>query len=131
MVLSPTYLDSYEKASWQRLNKEKTSIFFSPNTKAEITSQILSVSGLKATQCFEKYLGLPTMVGASRRQTFMALKDHIWARLSNWKNRFLSQASKEVLLKSVAQAIPTYTMSIFLLPKTFLREINAMMQRYW
>jgi hypothetical protein len=46
-------LDSYEKASGQRLNKEKTSIFFiiSLNTKAEITSQILYVSGLKATQC--------------------------------------------------------------------------------
>jgi hypothetical protein len=68
-------LDRYEKASEQRLNKEKTSISFSPNMKAEITSQILSVSGLKATQCFEKYLGLPAMVGASWRQTFMALKD--------------------------------------------------------
>jgi len=33
-------LDRYQKVSGQRLNKEKTSIFFSPNTKAEITSQI-------------------------------------------------------------------------------------------
>jgi hypothetical protein len=52
----------------------------------------------------------------------MAFKDRIWAQISNWKNRFLSQAGKEVLLKSVAQAIPTYTMNIFLLLRTLVRE---------
>jgi hypothetical protein len=62
---------------------------------------------------------------------FTSLKDRIWARISNWKNKFLSQAGKEILLKAVAQAIPTYTMSVFLLPKSLLHEINAMLQRYW
>jgi hypothetical protein len=124
-------LGTYEQASGQRLNLEKTSIFFSSNTPDSDRQQILQASGVQATNCVEKYLGLPAIVGRSRRRAFTSLKDRIWARISSWKNKFLSQAGKEILLKAVAQAIPTYTMSVFQLPKSLLQEINAMLQRYW
>ena len=45
--------------------------------------------------------------------------------------QFLSQAEKEILFKVVVQAIPTYSMSIFMLPKSLCKEINAIMQRFW
>jgi hypothetical protein len=70
-------------------------------------------------------------VGRSRRLAFISVKDQIWSRVTNWKNGFLSQVGKEIILKAVAQSIPTDTMSVFLLPKMSLHEINAMMQRYW
>jgi hypothetical protein len=37
---------------------------------------------------------------------------------------------KEVLLKVVVQAIPTYTVSVFLLTKTLCKEINSMIARF-
>jgi exonuclease III/ribonuclease HI len=124
-------LDTYEKASGQKLNREKTSIFFSKNTKAEFREYIASISGVRITNQFEKYLGLPAVVGQSRMRAFGGLKGRIWERMQGWQENFLSQAGKEVLLKAVVQAIPTYTMSVFQLPKTLCKEINSVMSKFW
>lgn len=43
----------------------------------------------------------------------------------------LSKAGKEVLIKAVAQAIPTYTMSLFQLPVGICEEINRSLARFW
>lgn len=83
-------LSHYELASGQRLNIEKTSIFFSKNTPLTARTQILQASGVQASNNFEKYLGLPAVVGRSRRRAFMSVKDRIWSRISNWKNKLLS-----------------------------------------
>lgn len=74
---------------------------------------------------YNKYLGLPIVVGKSKYNTFRGLKDKIWRRISSWKCKFLSTAGKEVLIKSVLQAIPAYTMSVFRLPKAILKEIES------
>jgi hypothetical protein len=124
-------LEEYEVASGQKLNKEKTSIFFSRNTSTEKKEEISSLSGLNATQCYEKYLGLPTMVGRSRYKAFKSIKYKVWTRLNDWKVKFLSQAGKEILIKAVVQAIPTYIISVFLLPISLCKELNALMQRFW
>jgi hypothetical protein len=62
---------------------------------------------------------------------FKSIKDRIWKCLQNWKNNFLSQAGKEILIKAVVQAIPTYCMSVFQLTHTLCKEIRGMMQRFW
>jgi hypothetical protein len=126
-----TILEKYETASGQKLNKEKTSLFFSRNTSAARREEITQCSGLKATEKYEKYLGLPTLVGRSRMKAFKGIKDKVWARLNDWKVHFLSQAGKEILIKAVIQAIPTYCMSVFQLPVSLCKELNSLMQRFW
>jgi ribonuclease HI len=124
-------LEGYEKASGQKMNREKTSIFFSRNTKIEDKEAILQLSGIPATQRYDKYLGLPALVGKSRVREFEGLVEKVRKRVNDWKVNFLSQAGKEVLLKAVVQAIPTYTMSLFLLPKALCKEINLIMGKFW
>lgn len=65
----------------------------------------------------DKYLGLPATVGLDRSDKFNYLIDRIVERLMGWKEKILSSGGKEVLLKSVAQAIPSYAMSVFKIPK--------------
>jgi hypothetical protein len=43
-----------------------------------------------------------------------------------WSGKHLSKAGKEVLIKSVAQSIPAYCMSIFILLSTLGEEIQRM-----
>ncbi|XP_042958179.1 uncharacterized protein LOC122293762 [Carya illinoinensis] len=69
--------------------------------------------------------------GRSRYNTFRSLKERLWHKVNNWKNTFLSQARNEILLKAVVQAIPTYSMSVFMLPRRLCKEIAAVMARFW
>ena len=48
-----------------------------------------------------------------------------------WKKKHISKACREVLIKSVAQAIPTYSMSLFKIPKTICDGINSALLKYW
>ena len=59
---------------------------------------------------FEKYLGLPTLVGRAKYHSFAYLKDRVWKKLQGWKGTILSRGGKEVLIKAVAQSISTYSM---------------------
>ena len=43
----------------------------------------------------------------------------------------LSRAGKEVLIKTIAQSIPTYMMGVFLLPARLCNELNALCARFW
>ena len=43
----------------------------------------------------------------------------------------LSRAGKEILIKVVAQSIPTYTMSVFQLPLKLCDELDAMCAKFW
>lgn len=43
----------------------------------------------------------------------------------------LSRAGKAVMIRNVAQSIPAYTMSCFMIPNTMCQEIERMMNAFW
>ena len=51
--------------------------------------------------------------------------------MQGWKEKLLSQARREILIKAVVQAIPTYTMSCFKLPVGLCSEIESLIRRFW
>ncbi|KAK9986186.1 hypothetical protein SO802_031137 [Lithocarpus litseifolius] len=92
-------LANYEEASGQKLNREKTTLFFSKNMASEIQDSIKDLLGVHEIKQYEKYLGLPSFVGRHKRASLAYIKDRIWSKLQGWKEKLLSQASREVLLK--------------------------------
>lgn len=59
----------------------------------------------------EKYLGLLMVITRSKKEVFGYVRDRIKSKLENWKERLLSSAGREVLLKAIIMAIPIYLMS--------------------
>ena len=92
-------LQTYERASRQSINLEKSSVYFSNNTSERQKGQILEVLGVQEVDRFESYLGLPTLIGRAKYSTYSFLKDRIWKKLQGWKGMLLSRASKEILIR--------------------------------
>jgi hypothetical protein len=79
----------------------------------------------------EKYLGMPTHVGRSPTKTFKFLNDKVWQRIISFSDRPPSRAGKEILLKSVVQAIPIYIMSCFRIPISTCERMRQAVADYW
>ena len=77
------------------------------------------------------YLGFPILVGGSKKALFGYIKNRFAKKISGWKEKLLLSAGKEVLLKSVLQALPTYAMSLFLLPQGFCEELSSLCKQFW
>ena len=43
----------------------------------------------------------------------------------------MSSGNKEILIKAVAQAIPTYIMGVFKLPMSVCDDLNRMVRNFW
>lgn len=59
------------------------------------------------------------------------MKDQLKQRIDNWSIRFLSQGGKKVIIKAILQAIPTYVISSFLLPKSLCDEMEGIIAKFW
>lgn len=56
-------LNVYAQTSGQCINKEKTTMVFSKNVGKMDKTKILAMQGCRDTKQYNKYLGLPPMIG--------------------------------------------------------------------
>ncbi|KAL0402832.1 UNVERIFIED_CONTAM: LINE-1 retrotransposable element O protein [Sesamum radiatum] len=124
-------LNFFEEWSSQVTNSRKSMIHFSenvPNRQKRIIQDIL-----RMPECNHrvKHLGLPFCKPKSRTEAFHELLEKMSNKLSLWKSKNLSRAGKMVLIKNVAQSIPVYHMSTFLLPKSICNKMDSIVRRFW
>ena len=83
--------------------------------------QILDIS----SEVFEaKYLGLPVPEGIMHKGRFETTQERLKKRLVDWSEQFMSIGNKEILIKSVAQAIPAYIMRVFCLIRSVMISLS-------
>ena len=92
---------------------------------------IQEMLGAQVMGDYEQYLGLPMVGGKSKVNTFKELQKRVTKRVMGWKEKHISKTGREVLIKTVAQAIPNYSMSLFKIPKTICDGINSALSKYW
>lgn len=124
-------LQTYEEASGQAVNFNKSAIMFGKGLSREDKKNLSEYTGIHRTAGFGRYLGLPEFIGRNKCNAFDFITQKLERKISSLYTRFLSPAGKEVLLKAVATAIPAYSMSCFLLPKRVLNQMTKAMRKFW
>lgn len=123
-------LQEYEICSSQCVNYEKSTVMYSSNTPEVRRTMLSNLLRVRYSNNLEKYLGLPNMVGRRKRVAFQNFTDRFKKQMARWNMKFLLQRGKEVYIKSVLQAILTYSMACFLLSKSFYGDLNSIMARF-
>lgn len=77
---------------------------------------LYSLLGVSEWLGISNYLGLPFMIGKNKKSSFNYIKHGVWRKIIFWSGKAFSKAGREVLVKSVIQANPTYCTCVFLLP---------------
>ena len=118
----------YEGASDQKVNCLKTTISFSRGVRDDKHSRIAHYLDIGEVMSHNKYLGLPTVVGRSKKKPFLFIVDRIKICLPSWMERLLYWAGKKVLIKVAAQAIRPMQ-CLFKFPKELCQAIQASINR--
>ena len=99
-------LTAYEECSGQKVNFDKSAIFFSPSTPRDKRVELVTLLQVQEVDNLDNYLGLPTMVGKGRKRSFMEIVNRVREKVTSWSKRFLSMAGRDVFIKAVLQAVP-------------------------
>ncbi|XP_060974663.1 uncharacterized protein LOC133039744 [Cannabis sativa] len=124
-------LQLYNQAIGQQVNFGKSSILFSPNTPSHVSDYFYNNIGLANKPFMSKYLGVPQCFGRSKKSSFNFILNRVSSHLNVWNNKFFSKAGKEVVLKAVIQAIPSYVMSCYKIPASICQKIEKLMAQFW
>ncbi|XP_074299929.1 uncharacterized protein LOC141631111 [Silene latifolia] len=124
-------LRAYERASGQLVNLDKTTVSFSRGVSEERQVSIAGCLAVQRVEFQERYLGLPTIIGRSKKPITDIVRNKLLKRLQGWRGKTLSKAGREILIKAVANSLPTYVMSIFKLPAAFCDDLRRLVSRFW
>ncbi|XP_028790032.1 uncharacterized protein LOC114746021 [Neltuma alba] len=121
-------LNVYSQASGQTINLDKSCVFFSKNTVEKVKQEAFEVLGISASMNPGRYLGLPVIWSRSKVEALRFVKNKMGLKVQGWKQRLLTFAGREIMIKAVANAIPIFSMSCFKFPKNVCMELDSLNQ---
>jgi hypothetical protein len=124
-------IDVYANGIGQLINHSKCSIIFSGSCSQEAQEEVCNILHVVNPDFEEKYLGLPTPDGRMHKGRFINLQSRLCQHLMAWGDSLMSQNSREILIKAIAQAVRAYVMGVFKLPFSLCDELIKLICDYW
>ena len=118
-------LQKYEDVVSQRINTENSSIFFSQNIDEDTKKKVKEILGAMQDTQSKKYLGLPSLIGRSKKQVFIEIKARMGKKMSSQKEKLLFIGGREILIKAMVQAVPTYSMGCFFFQRASVKKLKG------
>lgn len=87
--------------------------------------------GIREGNSNGSYLSVSSVIGRNKREILGFVKDKVVGRIKAWTHIFLSRVGREIILKNVIHDIPTFAMSVFLLPIEMGKDIERTMNNFW
>lgn len=106
--------------------------------KSEITpigdvdqlSILANILGCKTSRLPISYLGLPLGATYKDHNVWDGVLTRIQRHLAGWKGRYLSNGGKFTLIQSTLSSIPTYFMSVQVIPVLVVKQIEEMLRDF-
>ncbi|XP_010520746.1 PREDICTED: uncharacterized protein LOC104799794 [Tarenaya hassleriana] len=130
MEVVQSTLHRFCEASGEKVNLNKTQLYFSANVRHDIRMQLADLAGFSVTTDLENYLGVPILHAKSSRNKFDFLIERVSRHLSGWQSKLLSLAGRITLTKSILNTIPAFVMQTIKLPSSVCLELDRIMRRF-
>ena len=122
-------LQNYMAASGQKVNKEKSEIFFL-NTPLEMENKICRIMGYNKGMFPCKYLGISLEKNSRYRKVWQDTIEKVDKRVGSWKNRWLSKAGKITKIRSVLSAIPIFPLACLPLTNWMSKQFESKLRNF-
>jgi hypothetical protein len=109
------------------LQKSELFITIAPHEEAQQLAQII---GCNAATFPFIYLGLPLLNKKLTVSDFEQLVQKIASKLTGWRSALLSIAGRLILMQTILSAMPLYYMTIFMLPKNVISQIDKIRRKF-
>ncbi|GJV56857.1 RNA-directed DNA polymerase, eukaryota, reverse transcriptase zinc-binding domain protein [Tanacetum coccineum] len=122
-------LDIFSSVLGLRPNIGKSAIIFG-NVKEQVRNETLAILPFKIGSLTVTYLGVPLITKSLTFTDCKCLIDKVKEKVSNWKNKLLSYAGRLQLITSILSSMQVYRASVFILPKSVIKEINKLLKGF-
>ena len=113
----------FEAISGLKVNPSKTEAI--PVGEGIPMETLALVLGCKIGSLPTSYLGLPLGAPYKSTRVWDAVEERFRKRLSLWKRQYLSKGGHLTLLKSTLSSLPTYFLSLFVIPKRVCARLES------
>ncbi|XP_031095268.1 uncharacterized protein LOC115999567 [Ipomoea triloba] len=138
MIMKIDLEKAYDKLAWSFIEESlseigfntKSALYFSNKTQEELQQSIVDLTGIPKVGDLGRYLGVPSVHGRLKKESFASLIEKMHQRLAGWRSKTLSLAGMLVLTQSVLSAIPYYLMQTTALPAGVISEMEQLIRNF-